>query len=127
MSAFAPRDEHWQDTDRQHSSDVIAPKAPHAIPQAVSLLITPHQHFPNHSAIGPLQPSLCSSAQAFEKIQARDGFHIFHFDNAIFELVSEKAAFRADALFVREEERSEEHTSELQSLMRLSYAVFCWT
>src|SRR3546814_7904144 len=23
--------------------------------------------------------------------------------------------------------RSEEHTSELQSLMRLSYAVFCWT
>src|SRR3546814_4257699 len=25
----------------------------------------------------------------------------------------------------RDEERSEEHTSELQSLMRLSYAVFC--
>src|SRR3546814_4427710 len=24
------------------------------------------------------------------------------------------------------EERSEEHTSELQSLMRISYAVFCW-
>src|SRR3546814_1723450 len=26
---------------------------------------------------------------------------------------------------VREIERSEEHTSELQSLMRISYAVFC--
>src|SRR3546814_4079461 len=26
---------------------------------------------------------------------------------------------------VREHERSEEHTSELQSLMRISYAVFC--
>src|SRR3546814_1680935 len=25
----------------------------------------------------------------------------------------------------REEQRSEEHTSELQSLMRISYAVFC--
>src|SRR3546814_9588899 len=25
-----------------------------------------------------------------------------------------------------EDERSEEHTSELQSLMRTSYAVFCW-
>src|SRR3546814_5205382 len=25
----------------------------------------------------------------------------------------------------REDERSEEHTSELQSLMRISYAVFC--
>src|SRR3546814_5124117 len=24
-------------------------------------------------------------------------------------------------------DRSEEHTSELQSLMRTSYAVFCWT
>src|SRR3546814_2382468 len=24
------------------------------------------------------------------------------------------------------EARSEEHTSELQSLMRISYAVFCW-
>src|SRR3546814_3127377 len=27
--------------------------------------------------------------------------------------------------WTREEERSEEHTSELQSLMRISYAVFC--
>src|SRR3546814_8011838 len=27
--------------------------------------------------------------------------------------------------FLREGERSEEHTSELQSLMRISYAVFC--
>src|SRR3546814_9110776 len=24
------------------------------------------------------------------------------------------------------DQRSEEHTSELQSLMRISYAVFCW-
>src|SRR3546814_3481666 len=28
-------------------------------------------------------------------------------------------------LFAREGVRSEEHTSELQSLMRISYAVFC--
>src|SRR3546814_4687819 len=32
-----------------------------------------------------------------------------------------------DRLRVRHgEKRSEEHTSELQSLMRISYAVFCW-
>src|SRR3546814_2173190 len=31
----------------------------------------------------------------------------------------------ADPAHYREEERSEEHTSELQSLMRNSYAVFC--
>src|SRR3546814_6818476 len=30
-----------------------------------------------------------------------------------------------DALVVGDDERSEEHTSELQSLMRSSYAVFC--
>src|SRR3546814_1768371 len=27
---------------------------------------------------------------------------------------------------LRHRARSEEHTSELQSLMRISYAVFCW-
>src|SRR3546814_2691587 len=26
----------------------------------------------------------------------------------------------------RRQDRSEEHTSELQSLMRISYSVFCW-
>src|SRR3546814_10797973 len=31
----------------------------------------------------------------------------------------------ADRLFRNPGERSEEHTSELQSLMRISYAVFC--
>src|SRR3546814_5129324 len=30
-----------------------------------------------------------------------------------------------DAYVARQFERSEEHTSELQSLMRISYAVFC--
>src|SRR3546814_1331571 len=30
-------------------------------------------------------------------------------------------------LIVRHQMRSEEHTSELQSLMRISYAVFCLT
>src|SRR3546814_2333606 len=35
---------------------------------------------------------------------------------------------RGDAAHVRTvaRVRSEEHTSELQSLMRISYAVFCW-
>src|SRR3546814_2854728 len=31
-----------------------------------------------------------------------------------------------DTLAVAVAKRSEEHTSELQSLMRISYAVFCW-
>src|SRR3546814_2852789 len=39
------------------------------------------------------------------------------------QLLAEHAAQRVDPLHQRP--RSEEHTSELQSLMRLSYAVFC--
>src|SRR3546814_8475809 len=31
----------------------------------------------------------------------------------------------AEAVFPAQEWRSEEHTSELQSLMRISYAIFC--
>src|SRR3546814_8386721 len=34
-------------------------------------------------------------------------------------------AFALSTLHRRQQERSEEHTSELQSLMRISYAVFC--
>src|SRR3546814_8133601 len=36
-----------------------------------------------------------------------------------------RAARRLGAEEQRERDRSEEHTSELQSLMRISYAVFC--
>src|SRR3546814_3690917 len=35
------------------------------------------------------------------------------------------AAYRARSAISRAASRSEEHTSELQSLMRISYAVFC--
>src|SRR3546814_10410854 len=35
------------------------------------------------------------------------------------------ACVDGDACVLRPPERSEEHTSELQSLMRISYAVFC--
>src|SRR3546814_5711300 len=41
-------------------------------------------------------------------------FHLAHMIDQILRVVSHIAAFR-----------SEEHTSELQSLMRISYAVFC--
>src|SRR3546814_1415354 len=45
-------------------------------------------------------------------------------------VVAEIRAAGGDALFIRLDvtdaaSRSEEHTSELQSLMRISYAVFC--
>src|SRR3546814_8541101 len=36
-----------------------------------------------------------------------------------------RSAAAGQAVVLADEERSEEHTSELQSLMRISYAVFC--
>src|SRR3546814_20931344 len=44
-----------------------------------------------------------------------------------FELVQRLPDQRARAMFAARGDRSEEHTSELQSLMRISYAVFCLT
>src|SRR3546814_4288717 len=42
-----------------------------------------------------------------------------------FELVSDYQPAGDQPTAIRELVRSEEHTSELQSLMRISYAVFC--
>src|SRR3546814_10352954 len=39
--------------------------------------------------------------------------------------VAHRIAHRVQVRFVQQVMRSEEHTSELQSLMRISYAVFC--
>src|SRR3546814_3594846 len=47
---------------------------------------------------------------------------LYGHDNAQVRL---KAAIHTLAIFPAEARRSEEHTSELQSLMRISYAVFC--
>src|SRR3546814_1831701 len=63
-----------------------------------------------------------------EEIDPRQGGLglVFDQDSSLFPLVQEgieSAGYRGDVLC--EQERSEEHTSELQSIMRISYAVFC--
>src|SRR3546814_2334854 len=47
--------------------------------------------------------------------------------NAIVRLQNDSFLIRKLAEGEMATPRSEEHTSELQSLMRISYAVFCWT
>src|SRR3546814_17109391 len=54
--------------------------------------------------------------------RARVAFHRFAMDRRLGERLSRRP--RRNGLAVG---RSEEHTSELQSLMRISYAVFCLT
>src|SRR3546814_5432993 len=85
--------------------------------------------------VGDRQPHLI--AQLRKRLVAR---HLFRkFDGGLFEiadvvllqLVCKLALGRAATrvprvlLFIPVLRRSEEHTSELQSLMRISYAVFC--
>src|SRR3546814_3201928 len=53
------------------------------------------------------------------------GGHLLVELGVIFELVDHRAHQRRGVDAVVDRVRSEEHTSELQSLMRISYAVFC--
>src|SRR3546814_3074260 len=52
---------------------------------------------------------------------------VFHdrYIDALKDLVQRKLKAKGGKVTPEEEPRSEEHTSELQSLMRISYAVFC--
>src|SRR3546814_4306865 len=53
---------------------------------------------------------------------AREGAQVRHVTGV---LGRDDEAEMVSVLFAARGERSEEHTSELQSLMRISYAVFC--
>src|SRR3546814_7723431 len=69
-----------------------------------------------------------SPCRSFRQFRRRDAPHVFHAAvtngnrlfpkrvTAVLDLIDERLGIRL---------RSEEHTSELQSLMRTSYAVFC--
>src|SRR3546814_7523196 len=69
-------------------------------------------------------------AEEFDDLAGVESHHVivvrtavqFEDGVATFEIV---ALDKARGLELRQHPRSEEHTSELQSLMRISYAVFC--
>src|SRR3546814_5088270 len=76
-------------------------------------------------SVGPIR--LGASASAIDKDACR-------LDDMVAHAVSDQQPMQPEAVAPRFEagddlyfasERSEEHTSELQSLMRISYAVFC--
>src|SRR3546814_9915321 len=65
--------------------------------------------------------TLCRSRAVGADLTPADLAHDFYIGNALRGLVRAQLVASAD----KAPQRSEEHTSELQSLMRLSYAVFC--
>src|SRR3546814_8454872 len=59
-------------------------------------------------------------SRQIQQLEAQMGFPLFVRSTRRVSLTDE-----GEALFASAHDRSEEHTSELQSLMRISYAVFC--
>src|SRR3546814_8675329 len=84
------------------------------------------RHF-GHASLGAIYPALAklTARGAVEVIGARDA----PLEKRVFRITevgrSELAAAAAACAGAETPRRSEEHTSELQSLMRRSYAVFC--
>src|SRR3546814_5009843 len=80
---------------------------------------SPDQTFPEFIKRCKAAKSPCSfgAATRHGEVMARQIAEKSHLDNAIVANYKGTAPMMAD--------RSEEHTSELQSLMRISYAVFC--
>src|SRR3546814_5806387 len=66
---------------------------------------------------------LCMRPEGTAELDARCDFDALRRDGQRLELVADRM-FRV-LVGEAERTRSEEHTSELQSLMRISYAVFC--
>src|SRR3546814_132966 len=80
-------------------------------------------------ALGDNVPLCRNPASRFSFIRQRANSVLLFVDGECFECVNETSAF-AEQLCAQDRvridpDRSEEHTSELQSLMRISYAVFC--
>src|SRR3546814_9452010 len=55
-----------------------------------------------------------------------ENIHLGNFDAEGFESALDMVVAGQFAMYIDEDQRSEEHTSELQSLMRNSYAVLCF-
>src|SRR3546814_5978105 len=82
--------------------------------------------------------SIVTPAHLSRYVVPEEGEYILRLDRAVLGsalpvgtcLIARRGARAAEGMLaVRwegEGDRSEEHTSELQSLMRISYAVFCW-
>src|SRR3546814_9729416 len=77
---------------------------------------------PCEPVLSGLAEKVISADQAQYEIVARATEHVVDADTTI-QRVSVRTA--VEPILTRSAVRSEEHTSELQSLMRISYAVFC--
>src|SRR3546814_1314135 len=90
---------------------------------------TKRTFLPNLQNVTPMSDSLGRSVRLRVSTNGlRSVEHVGGLDNWLLKTSEGKLSLRARRLkreLAKKAQRSEEHTSELQSLMRLSYAVFC--
>src|SRR3546814_6522386 len=72
----------------------------------------------------PPEGSVLPDSYDFERGETRAAV-LARMQSAMRSYLAEAWKARASGIAVKSPQRSEEHTSELQSLMRISYAVFC--
>src|SRR3546814_5209504 len=111
---------------RRAGPEIITPSEPGA---------DSDQEIPSSHLLVPGTPEICRVAKIALVVHANIGCELGHelVAQAQPQLGSRKAGayaqfgnvLRGEVQFGCGLERSEEHTSELQSLMRISYAVFC--
>src|SRR3546814_8323402 len=80
----------------------------------------------NAAMLGTLSPVPHIDHKEFDRLIALNLVANQRLLSAFDPLLRKGASPRVVALTSGVAQRSEEHTSELQSLMRISYAVFCW-
>src|SRR3546814_9785060 len=91
-----------------------------------------HSFTLGQEAVVPLQIAVSAAMEAFALVRGdqrflagrKDSHRLFAFDLGQ-DVMLRVHVERRDATGRGQKDRSEEHTSELQSLMRISYAVFC--
>src|SRR3546814_1780715 len=93
-----------------------------SLASSIGLKIEPDRHLPDMILVdlGLKEPLL-----VFVEVVASDGPITPARQEALLKLAVDAGFDVSQAAFVTAYLRSEEHTSELQSLMRISYAVFC--
>src|SRR3546814_1979795 len=99
-----------------------------AVDQGVEVDLRPAGHLAAQAQVGVFGDELDACLELAQRggdadlvvAQARDDAHARHHDAPV-----AVGAVHQNSSGLRNSPRSEEHTSELQSLMRISYAVFC--
>src|SRR3546814_9043885 len=107
------------------SSDLLKGKFRLRLFPKITITVLPPRHFDIPDEARGRRRRQLAGDKLYE-VMSDMMFRIHHQDpRTLFQALLESSAIHGAGTAAVEDIRSEEHTSELQSLMRISYAVFC--